>query len=173
MKQILLSVLVGLMSLSSIGFAGDWTETLKKYECLEVRKFTVDREDLSTKKSKRAATIPDEALDHLQQKITEEISRKKLVPEVSGDECTGVTLVFGGRVTDFKKGSRSARFWIGLGAGQQKFEVQCFLRDKATGEILLTKEIIDRKVGGWAGGDDAKGESDFAEKVAKFIRKGK
>jgi len=77
------------------------------------------------------------------------------------------------KVTDYKKGSRAARLWIGMGAGKQKFEVQCYLEDKESGEILARKEIIDRKIGGWAGGDEGKGESDFAEKVAKFVKHGK
>ena len=102
-----------------------------------------------------------------------EVSRNHLVPKVSKDECSGKTLILGGQVTDFKKGSRSARMWIGFGAGKQKFQVQCFLKDAETGEVLARKEIIDRKVGGWAGGDEGKGESDFAEKVAKFVKKGK
>jgi len=173
MKRFPMLFLFGLAFLSSIGFAEDWEKTLKKYECLEVEKFTVDREDFSSKKMERAACIPDEDLMHLQHKIVGEISRKKLFQKVSKTECTGTTMVFGGKVTDFKKGSRAARIWIGMGAGKQKFEVQCFLKDKSTGAVLLRKEIIDRKVGGWAGGDEAKGESDFAEKVAKFIKKGK
>ena len=173
MRKVISAFFVGICFVCPPVFAEDWSETLKKYDCLEVEKFAVDRENFSSKKMERAATIPDEALDHLQHKVVGEVSRGNLLPKVSKTECTGKTLVFGGKVTDFKKGSRSARIWIGMGAGKQKFEVQCFLKDKVTGEVLVRKEIIDRKVGGWAGGDEAKGESDFAEKVAKFVKNGK
>ena len=45
-------------------------------------------------------------MDHLRHKVVGEVSRGNLLPKVSKTECTGKTLVFGGKVTDFKKGSR-------------------------------------------------------------------
>ncbi len=173
MRKALSVIVVGICCVCPTVVAEEWSNTLKSYDCLEVHKFAVDREDYSSKKLERAGTIPEEALEHLQHKVVGEVTRGELFPKVSKTECSGKTLVFGGKVTDFKKGSRSARIWIGMGAGKQKFEVQCYLKDKATGKVLRRKEIIDRKIGGWAGGDEAKGESDFAEKVAKFVRHGK
>lgn len=173
MKKVVSAFCLGICLVCPTVFSEDWSTTIAQYDCLEVEKFVVDRDDFSSKAMERAAAIPEEALDHLQHKSVGEVTRDDLFTKVSKTECAGKTLIFGGKVTDFKQGNRSARIWIGMGAGKQKFEVQCYLKDKASGDVLARKEIIDRKIGGWSGGDEAKGESDFAEKVARFIKNGK
>lgn len=170
-------LVLGLALFASVVRAETWPNTLKEYDCLEVEKFTVDREDYSTKEMERAAAIPAERLVILQHKVTGEISREKIISNVSKSDattCTGKALVFGGKVVDYKAGSRVGRAYGSiLGIGKQKFSVQCFIKDKASGNVLANKEIVDRKMGGFVGGSDEKGESDFAEKVAVFIKKGK
>jgi len=152
----------------------DWVSTLGKYDCLEIEKFQVNREDFSNRERERASAIPEETLDQLQHAIVGEATREKIVSQVKkAPGCKGETIVFGGIVTDYKQGSRAARILVGLGAGKQKFQVESYLKDKKTDEPLANKQIIDRKVGGWAGGDEAKGHQDFAEKVTTFIKKGK
>ncbi|MFH1654566.1 MAG: DUF4410 domain-containing protein [Pseudomonadota bacterium] len=177
MKKTITLTLVALsMIFASSAFAGSWSSILSEYQCLEVEKFSVDRDNFSNKEMERAASIPDARLTSLQHKIVGEIVREKLLPKVTKADkssCKGKTLVFGGQVTDYKEGNRAARIFIGLGAGKQKFEVQSYLKDKATGKVLTKKEIIDRKIGGISGGDEAKGESDFAEKVVSFVKSGK
>ncbi|RLE23290.1 MAG: hypothetical protein DRJ65_12130, partial [Acidobacteria bacterium] len=93
MRKVISAFIVGICFVCATVFAADWPETLKKYDCLEVQKFTVDREDFSSKEMERAATIPEEALDHLQHKVVGEVSRGNLLPKVSKTECTGKTLV--------------------------------------------------------------------------------
>lgn len=165
-----------ILSIPSVALAGPWTATLKEYQCLEIEKFTVDREDFSSHETERAATIPDETLSRLQHKVVGEVIRAKIVGEVTKADakpCEGRALVLGGKVTDYKEGDRAARMFIGWGSGKQKFEVQCYIKDKQSGNVLVKKQVVDRKVGGIAGGDEAKGESDFAEKVASFVKNGK
>jgi hypothetical protein len=166
---------VAVLSLSSLAWA-DWSDTLRNYSCIEVEKFAVDRETQGEKKEERAASIPDEILASLQRKIVTEISKEKLISQVvtaGGGGCTGSTLVLGGKVSDFRKGNKALRYIIGFGAGKRKFEVESYVKDKSNGNTLIEKKISDSKSGGWLGGSDDKGERDFAEKVAKFIKKGK
>lgn len=176
MKNIVVILALFAVSIPSVVFAGPWVSTLKEYNCLEIEKFTVDREDFSSTEMERAATIPDETLSRLQHKIVGEITRAKIIEKVTkadSKSCEGKALVFGGKVTDYKEGNRAARIFIGWGAGKQKFEVQCYIKDKQNGDVLARKQVVDRKVGGISGGDEAKGESDFAEKVARFVKRGK
>jgi hypothetical protein len=63
------------------------------------------------------------------------------------------------------------RIWVGMGAGKQLIEVECVLTDKATGKVIAKERVIDRKVGGIAGGSEEKGLEDFAQKVHGFVRR--
>lgn len=177
MKKMLAGLVVSVVLLmTNAAWASSWNDTLAGYNCLEVEKFYVDRDDYSSKKMERAAAIPDETIASLQHKIVGEAHRKDLLPQIKkagAAACQGKTLILGGKVTEYKKGSRAARMMLGLGAGKQKFEVQCYLKDKQSGQMLANKKVVDRKMGGISGGDEAKGEHDFAEKVAKFVKKGK
>ena len=140
---------------------------------LEVKRFDVERENFSTKELERAGKIPDESLDAIQRALVGVATRTggfKAVrkPEAGESPVEGV-VVLSGRVADYKAGNRTARLMIGMGAGAQKFEVECVLTDKATGKVLGKTTIIDRKWAGITGGDEEKGLNDFAIKVNDFI----
>lgn len=145
-------------------------------DCVEVELFKVDRSQIDSKKDKRAAMIPRKALVTLQESIVLEIPLS--IPGVSGmyaieEACptAETAVVVGGTISDYKKGSKALRYWVGLGAGAQKFAVEATVRTKATNEVLAADEIVDRKVGGLLGGEDEKGVDDFSEKVAAMVRK--
>ena len=153
-----------------------WPDVISKYSCLEVEKFMVDRDDTSTKELARAAEIPEESLIELQEALFLELSGRDILSTVvkaGGEGCEGPALLFGGKVTDFKAGSRAKRYWVGFGAGKQKFQVDSYLKDRETGASQAERRIIDRKSGGWFGGSEKKGLKDFTEKVVKFIKTGK
>jgi hypothetical protein len=142
------------------------------YNVLEVARFEVNREDFSTKESERAGRISDETLETIQRILITEFSRMKLLPTVrkpvaAGDP--GTVLELGGKLVDWMPGDASKRMMIGYGAGQQKIEVDCVLKDRATGTIIAHERILDRKIAGVSGGSEDKGMRDFAEKVAKFM----
>lgn len=146
-----------------------------QFDCVEVELFQVDRSHIASKQDKRAATIPEEALQKLQNAVALEVplGMPGAIGAIGGQEsCPDPSraVVFGGTVADFKPGSRALRYFVGFGAGAQKFAVDVFLKVKTTGEVLATGEVIDRKVGGLLGGDEEKGVDDFSEKAVSFIR---
>ena len=148
----------------------------KAYDCVEVETFQVDRSHIKSKKDKRAAHIPAGALAELRQSIVLEVplSVPGMVGMYAGDEsCPNAesAIILGGTMSDFKKGNKAARYWVGMGAGAQKFAVQAWIKDKTTGETLGTAEVVDRKIAGFVGGSDEKGVDDFSEKVTRFIRR--
>lgn len=145
----------------------------KSYTVLEVARFEVNRDDYSSKEAERAGRIPDEVLDTIQRILIAEYTGSRLLPTVRKPAAPGegeIVLELGGTVVDWLAGSQTKRIFVGFGAGQQKIEMDCVLKDKVTGTILGRERILDRKVAGWAGGSEEKGVRDFAEKVAKFIR---
>jgi len=144
----------------------------KAYNVLEILRLDVNREDYSSKEAERAGRIPDEILDTIQRILITEYTQSKLLPTIRKTGAAGegeVVLELGGKLVDWLAGNPAKRLMVGYGAGQQKIEVDCFLKDKATGTILGQARILDRKVAGVAAGSEEKGMRDFAEKVAKFM----
>lgn len=165
-------VLAFLAILSSPCLAADTATSAKPYTVLEISRFEVNREDLSTKEAERAGRIPEDILDTIQRILVSEFGQSKILPTVRKAGAPGegdVVLELGGKVVDWMAGSQAKRYWVGMGAGQQKIEVDCVLKDRATGAVLARERILDRKVGGIGGGNEEKGMRDFAEKVAKFM----
>lgn len=133
------------------------------------------------RKQERIEEIPESRLIQLQETIQTELAKIGLFKEVrllkigetpvlaEGQEAW----VFGGKFLDYKKGSQAARYWIGMGAGKQKVEVLAHARDARTGAVVKEERIVDRKVGGFFGGNDEKGLRDFAERVVVFLREAK
>lgn len=144
----------------------------KAYDVLEVARFEASHEDFSSKEAERAGRITDANLDTIQRILITEFTRMKLLPVVRKPGTPGETetvLELGGKVVDWMPGDATKRMMIGYGAGQQKLEVECVVKDRASGAILGKERILDRKIAGVSGGSDDKGMRDFAEKVAKFL----
>jgi hypothetical protein len=151
--------------------------SIKDFDCVEVKRFEVGSGFITSKQEARAATIPAEKLGSMQREIAGQIPEKirsfksTLVAEGS-PQCPDPTraLVLSGRVTDFKEGNQALRYLVGFGAGAQKFGVLVRATRKSDGALVGEGEVVDRKVGGWVGGQAEKGLEDFAEKVATFLK---
>ncbi len=133
----------------------------------------------SGRKADRIEDIPESKLLQIQEVLHSEIGKSKMFAEVrilkSGEKpllAEGQTgWVLGGQFLDYKKGSKAARYFIGMGAGKQKVEVMVEVRDAATGATVRKERVVDRKVGGWFGGNDEKGLRDFAERIVELLKK--
>ena len=148
------------------------------FDCVEVRRFETVTGFIQNKKDARAATIPTEKLTAIQSLVAGYIPVKlarikSTTAENGAPECPDPSraLVLGGKITDYKKGNQALRYFVGFGAGAQKFSVQARVTRKSDGKLLAEDEITDYKVGGWIGGQADKGQDDFAEKVVDFLKK--
>ena len=149
----------------------------RDFDCVEVKRFDVGSGFITSKQDARAATIPAEKLGSMQRAVAGQIPEKirgylsTLVAEGS-PQCPDPAraLVLSGRITDFKAGNQALRYWVGFGAGAQKFGVLVRATRKSDGALVGEGEVVDRKVGGWVGGQAEKGLEDFAEKVAGFLK---
>ena len=145
-----------------------------QFDCIELELFTVPTEETTDRSDTRAAQIPPEMLASLRDSIATEIPQQmatmktRLLPEQQCEDDQRA-LIFGGRVSDFKKGNQMARYFVGFGAGKQKFAVDAVLKRKSDRIIVAEGQVVDRKVGGLFGGSEDKGQQDFGEKAADFI----
>jgi hypothetical protein len=148
-----------------------------QFDCIELELFTVQKDEIADRGDARAAMIPPEKLTELREYIAVEIPleiagmKTRLAPEHQCEDNQR-SLTFGGQVTDYKKGNQAARYFVGFGAGKQKFEVDAVLKRKSDGSVIAQDLVVDRKIGGLIGGSKDKGKQDFAEKVADFIHGG-
>ena len=147
------------------------------FNCVEVARFEVNHGLISSKQDVRAATIPSEKLAEIQRSVAGNIPEKipgmraALVGAGPGCPDPQHTISLTGHLVDFKKGNQALRYFVGFGAGAQKFSVMARAVRKSDGALLAEGEVTDRKVGGWIGGDADKGMDDFGEKVAGFLKR--
>ena len=163
-------------SVPAVASTGSWHA--QDFDCMEVHRFATVTGFIENKKDARAATIPSEKLSAIQSLIAGYIPEKlpqfkSTIAESGAPSCPdpGRALVLDGRITDFKKGNQALRYFVGFGAGAQKFSVLARITRKSDGALVSEGEITDHKVGGWIGGQADKGQDDFAEKVVDFLRK--
>jgi hypothetical protein len=147
---------------------------------LFIERFSTDTSLLEGgRKAERIEDIPESKLVQIQEVLWQEIKHAKIFREVRilkpGEkpllEEGQSGWVLGGQFLDYKKGNQVARYMIGMGAGKQKVEVMIDIRDAKTGVTVRKERIVDRKVGGWFGGDAEKGLRDFSERVIELINK--
>lgn len=76
--------------------------------------------------------------------------------------------VLTGKVILFNKGSRAARFWIGLGAGRAKVKVRFVLTDKKTGKEI-DRFDCEGKHYGWVQGNEGAAVEAMGDIVDRLI----
>ena len=148
-----------------------------EYNCIEINRFTVDKDDISSRALARATSIPEDVINILQVYVRNELNiDENGLKAVKGGDATcddpKKALVLDGLITDYKKGSQVMRYMVGFGAGKQKIQIEAVLSIKDTMKVIKKDRVVDRKIGGLIGGSDNKGKRDFAEKINNFVRTG-
>lgn len=121
------------------------------------------------------AGIPDDAQSRIKGYIKQQIRREccpNRFKSISEGPAGPQDLLMTVRITEYNRGSRAARFWVGMGAGRMKIEGVVELKDGATGNKLASEEISDTYSGGGVVGAAASMdnvEDGFAEKVADYL----
>lgn len=160
--RILLILLLAALPLS----AQEATQNnLSAYRTVAVEPFTVE-------KNKETTTFPEGYEAILQKLLVERLSGKQLFDSItdnSNDSCERC-LVLTAKVVHYGKGSRAARFWIGMGAGREKVRVVFVLRDHGTDNELL-RFTAEGKHYGWADGSQASTLECLGDVTDRFIEK--
>ncbi|GEM_PF-2202775 len=118
---------------------------------------------------------PETALE-LRTAIIEQVQEKKIYENVAIVlEAEDSILQIQPTIAIFDKGSRTARYFIGFGAGKARYEVFCKFINKNTQKVIAEGTFKAEIKGGlFGGGTNQKTMSeDVARKIAMFLKKGK
>lgn len=88
---------------------------------------------------------------------------------IASDTPTDLTIT--GTVVEYKPGNRVARYFVGFGAGKTKVVAAIKITERATGKVLLEKNVDGKVVIGFFGGDSNGATRGLARQVAKDIKK--
>jgi hypothetical protein len=75
-----------------------------------------------------------------------------------------------GTITQYKPGSRAARYLIGPGVGTTKVVAQIKLVDASTGAVVLERKVDGKVMMGIMGGNSAGATNGLAKEVAKALK---
>jgi hypothetical protein len=141
--------------------------TLKnQYQNIEVNKFDVQQ----------GIDFPANYLDDMMKEISTELKEIHKFQEVLGAADTPAnadrpTLQLSGTVTKYKPGSRAKRYFVGFGAGQTKVVAHVKFVDKASGKILLERDVDGKIAIGVFGGDSKTSLKDVGKEIAEVTKK--
>jgi len=80
-------------------------------------------------------------------------------------------LQLAGTITEFDKGNRAARYFVGFGAGRSKIQARVRFTDGATGAVVFEDDVDGKVVMGTFGGDSKGATRGLAKEVAKVTKR--
>jgi Domain of unknown function (DUF4410) len=118
--------------------------------------------------------VPADYVSRLSTELVAELTKTKRFKRVlQQDEATeaGVTVArLTGTITEFKKGNRAARYFVGLGAGRTVIRANVRFTDVSSGETLLEDDVDGKVVMGGMGGASSGATNGLAKEVAKVAK---
>ena len=137
-----------------------------QYQNIEVGTFDVEP----------GINFPPEYLKNLPQAVESQLIDLKRFKKVSivGDPQAGAegpTLQVTGTIIEYKAGSQAKRYFIGFGAGKTKIIVHAKFVDKATGQVVLERDVQGRIEWGVFGGDSKGALKGVGKEIAQVAKK--
>lgn len=86
-------------------------------------------------------------------------------------EGSAPTLILTGVITEYNRGNRAQRYFVGFGAGAAKISCSIRLTDKATGEVVFEKLVEGVLGAGLFGGSSSEALNILAAKITDAINK--
>jgi len=153
-----------LMSFSGSG-QKPGAEYKNKYQDAEVAQFDVQPD----------VKFPQENMDGMMAEIVQELQKIKKFRLVArageAPESHDPTMRIVGTVTKYQAGSQAKRYLIGFGAGKTKIVAHVKFIDKASGIILLEKDVDGKVVFGLFGGQSKTSLRDVGKEIGEVIKK--
>jgi hypothetical protein len=119
--------------------------------------------------------VPSDYLVSLMQDIVSEVQKTKKFRQVHlGDdvsESESGLLRISGNITQFDKGNRAARYFVGFGAGRSKIQARVTFTDAKTHQLLLEDDVDGKVVMGAFGGDGRGATRGLAKELAKLAKR--
>ena len=161
-------IIAAAVAAAAAGFAPQAASASDKqtaYETVAVAPFTVAE----------GLDVPADYLTALMEEIVGELQQTKKFRNVRvGDESSASAprlLRLDGTVTEFDKGSRAARYFVGFGAGRTKIQAHVKFIDAATGAVVFEDDVDGKVVIGAFGGDSKGATRGLAKEIAKVTKR--
>jgi hypothetical protein len=113
------------------------------------------------------AALMQELVGELQQ--TKKFRNVRLGEESSSPEQRLLRIV--GTITEFDKGNRATRYFVGFGAGRSKIRAHVKFTDAGTGAVVFEDDVDGNVVMGHFGGDSKGATRGLAKEVAKIAKR--
>jgi hypothetical protein len=145
---------------------GQASSAKQPYKAIEIEKFTV----------RQGVELADKEVDELMKATLENFRASNRFDSVTmvGDSAAveaAPKLKISGEVTKYVKGSRTARYLVGFGAGKTKLLVDVKLVDASTGEVVFNQSVDGDVTWGLFGGDSDKAKSGVADEIIREMKK--
>lgn len=169
MKKLLILFIVTLAF--QVAAAAQKQKALTPYRVLVVEEFSVAD-------SPETRDLPQSYPGLLRAMAIERLRRAHLFDDVreapAGESCKNC-LLLSAQVVHYGKGSRAARFWIGMGAGRAKVVTVFSFREPESGKEVLRLKLEGKHYGWVSGQQEAAVESlgDVVDRLIDHSRKNK
>jgi hypothetical protein len=157
---------IAVSALLALTAFGQGVEKKGPYKAVEIEKFTV----------RQGVELTDKDVDDLLKATVSNFRSSNRFDSVSiageaADVEASPKLRISGEVTKYVKGSRAARYLIGMGAGKTKLMVDVKLTDVATGEVVFHQAVDGDVTWGLFGGDSDKAKGGVADEIIREMKK--
>lgn len=119
--------------------------------------------------------VPADYVAALMQELVGELQQTRKFQNVhAGDGSSAPEqrlLRIAGTITEFDKGNRATRYFVGFGAGRSKIRAHVTFTDAETGAVVFEDDVDGRVVMGPFGGDSKGATRGLAKEVAKVAKR--
>jgi len=137
-----------------------------RYQNIEVGKFDVEA----------GIDFPPDYLKDLPQAVVSKLRELKKFKQVlqagetPSDAGSAPTLQLVGTIIDYKPGSQAKRYLLGMGAGKTKIIVHAKFIDKATGQVVLERDVQGKIEWGMFGGASKGALDGLGKEIAQVAK---
>jgi hypothetical protein len=157
--------IVSVALVPSSGFAQKMDKTVPKYQQIQVAPF----------EKVAGLELPQEYATRLSGELVSELMKTKRFKRVLNADQTAEPdvpmLRVTGTITEFKKGNRATRYFVGFGAGRTLLKARIQFTDVPSGAVILEDDVDGNVVMGGLGGASSGATRGLAKEVAKVAKK--
>jgi hypothetical protein len=142
-------------------------QTPAPYDYVELQRFSVEF----------GVEFSEQEVDQLMTYMVLNFNRSRrfervfLSTDAAAQEAPARRVKISGVITKYSKGSRAARYIIGLGAGRAKLVADITITDAETGDVLLTHKADGHVYGGAFGGETGQAKGELASEIIRTMTK--
>lgn len=132
-------------------------------------------EDLTVEKGEKTKDFDEVWLPLLHKGMMRQLEKKKAFTQIvdgaaapAGAAAEGKRVILSNTVVEYDKGSRAARFMVGMGAGAAKMRILFVFKDAETGKELFRTER-EGKYAGWLSGTGGTKEEAVIESAGDVV----